>query len=58
VHALNAAPSKLQLKVEPDSLDEKVNVADVENCVPVGPESIVVSGAAVSPEPRPNEEWR
>ena len=40
--------SSLHSKVEGDSLDENVNVAELEVVVPDGPESIVVSGAVAS----------
>ena len=48
VQAANAAPSSEHWNVEPDSLEENSNVALVLVVDPVGPESIVVSGAVVS----------
>jgi hypothetical protein len=48
VQAVNAAPSSEQAKVEPGSLDEKANEAELELTRPDGPESIVVSGGVVS----------
>ena len=43
-----AAPSREHSKVEPDSEDEKENVALFCFVVPEGPESMVVSGGVVS----------
>ena len=40
--------SSLHSKVEGDSLDENVNVAELDVVVPEGPESIVVSGGLAS----------
>jgi len=40
--------SSLHSNVDPDSLEENVNVAEVDAVVPEGPESIVVSGAVAS----------
>jgi hypothetical protein len=48
VQLVKAAPSKLHSKLEDPSLELKVNVALVSLVGSVGPESIVVSGAAVS----------
>jgi hypothetical protein len=48
VHAPNATPSSEQSKREPASPAVKAKAAVLEATVPVGPESIVVSGAAVS----------
>ncbi len=48
VQAAKAALSKLQVKVEPVSLDENVNVAELLLTVPEGPEAIIVSGAVRS----------
>ena len=49
VHDDQVAESRLHSKVDPVSVDEKVNVADPELTVPLGPESIDVSGGVVSP---------
>ena len=45
------APSRLQPKVEPVSVEVNVNDALALVTVPVGPPVIVVSGAVVSPPP-------
>jgi hypothetical protein len=44
--ALKASRSRRHSKVEPGSLELKVKVADVLDVVPVGPDVIVVCGAA------------
>ena len=46
--AANASASKRHWKVEPDSLDVKVNVGVVSLVVAPGPEVIVVCGAVES----------
>ena len=48
MHSAKAAPSSRHWNVEPGSLEENANVASVEVVVPLGPESIVVSGGVVS----------
>ena len=45
VQALKAAPSKLQVKVDPPTVAVKLKLAEVLDTVPVGPAVIVVSGA-------------
>jgi hypothetical protein len=46
-------PSSLHSKVEPASVEEKPNEAEVLPTVPDGPESMVLSGAVVSAPPPP-----
>ena len=48
VQACQAPESSLHSKLEPVSFDENPSVAEVDAVGPVGPESIVVSGATVS----------
>jgi hypothetical protein len=48
LQAPKAAPSSEHWKLEPVSLEEKLKLAELELVVPLGPESIVVWGAAVS----------
>src|SRR5699024_8296298 len=48
VHGTPPAPSRLHSYVTPVSVEPKVNVALVLSVVPGGPETMVVSGAAVS----------
>src|SRR5215212_7232545 len=48
VQALKAAPSRLQVKVEPVSVAVKLKLAAVLATVPDGPTVMVVSGARIS----------
>src|SRR5438034_3088863 len=48
VQATYAALSRLHANVDPASFEENENVADVDATVPVGPETIDVSGGVVS----------
>jgi len=45
LQAVKAAPSRLQVKVDPAIVAVKLKLAEVELTDPVGPEVIVVSGA-------------
>ena len=45
---LNVAPSRLQAKVEPVSVEVKLKLAEAIATVPVGPVVIEVSGTTVS----------
>lgn len=45
VQALKAAPSRLQVKVDPAWVDVKLKLAEVVFTVPAGPAVMVVSGA-------------
>ena len=49
LQAVKAAPSMLHWKVEPGSVEEKVNVGVESPVAPDGPESITVSGGVLSP---------
>jgi hypothetical protein len=42
------ASSRLHWKLEPDSVEEKLKVAEVLTTVPVGPSVMFVSGGVVS----------
>src|SRR3712207_5783451 len=48
VQSVKGSPSRLHWKVEPVSVEEKVKLVESLVTVPEGPESMVVSGAAVS----------
>lgn len=52
VQAVKAAPSKLQVKVDPVTVAVKLKLADVLDTVPVGPAVIDVSGARLTVQVR------
>jgi hypothetical protein len=49
---VKAAPSKLQVKVDPPIVDVKLKLAEVLDTEPVGPAVIVVSGGAITVQVR------